>query len=687
MAQNYSINIAVSNRGGSSGGGAQKYGSAREMIAQARESQGLRDEHGAKGKIEKGSGPNSSIGKLEKSITLLTKEIKRLHDVMQKGEGPAHGGGGGPAMGGGGGGGGRGARGLGAGAVAQGFSSGMGSGISALGQSIGNITLMGIPGALISSLGYMWNQVSQVGHAAMSTRQQQLGTAGVAGMQAGRYSYYTGAEMGQLVKARRTESGVLGERTEERFKSSKEMMADARIAAISRKIRAPVDEFLRRKGYSGIDLTSAPGELEAKDPMGRVAGYARTYGLGADVIGKQLGLFDVGSGGKGDVAMNQTLWALAKGGSSTEIPKIMTAIADTMEESVKSGLDASNVGQNLARQVNMFKAVTPNGRADAAIAITKGSLDVQRQVAQGNWTGFDQFQMAQTAQGMITGKGADADEVRKRLVQSGALSSEAAKQLSEGKGISGDEIQFATQSFLANPANSGAVTKEYFKKNIGLFSGSGQTYTQNLAQFHKNAQAMLGIKDPTQSKIIFDSIMKEQAPDRLKALEARRTALDEEQRAATAPSGKLIIPHTGLNLSEVGVRAKRMMARTPEEIKREQETIAAEIEQTKKLMATGSGVSDEMAMKSLNTGGNRATQAQHMDIQKQNILLSGSADAMVNAVSKVEESSLRLATSVAALIAGPVETFGNGLSGMVDGINWAVKKMQGSMSSGAKGSR
>lgn len=685
MAQNYSINIAVSNRGGSSSGaGASKYSSAREMIAQAREAQGMRDEHGAKGKVEKGSGPNSSIGKLDKSINLLTKEIKRLHDVMHKGEGPASGGGtgGGGSGGGGGRGGGPGARG-----VAQGFSSGMGAGISALGQSIGNITFMGIPGALISSLGYMWNQVSQVGHAAAGLRQQQLGTAGVAGIQFGDYSYYTGAEMGQLVKARRTEAGMLGERTDERFKSSKEMMAEARIAAIARKVRAPVDDFLRREGYSEVDLSGVPAAVEAKDPMGRVGAYARTYGIGADTIGKQLGLFDVGSGGKGDVAMNQTLWALAKGGSSTEIPKIMTAIADTMEESVKSGLDASNVGQNLARQVNMFKAVTPNGRADAAIAITKGSLDVQRQVAQGSWTGFDQFQMAQTAQGMITGKGADADEIRKRLVQSGALSSEAAKQLSEGKGISGDEIQYATQSFLANPANSGEVTKAYFKKNIGLFSGSGQTYTQNLAQFHKNAQAMLGIKDPTQSKIIFDSIMKDQAPDRLKTLEARSKALDEESKAATAPSGKLIIPHTGLNLSEVGVRAKRMMARSPEEIKREQETIAAEIEQTKKLMATGSGVSDEMAMKSLDTGGNRATQAQQMDIQKQNILLSGSADAMVNAVSKVEESTLKLATSVAALIAGPVETFGSGLSGMVDGINWAVKKLHSTMGSGAKGSR
>lgn len=585
---------------------------------------------------EDGKAPDKNmaavLGKLDRSITVLNREISALRRTIEK-------------MGKGGGGeGGEGSRQQGfmrrmMGRVGLGGGGGRDAGGGAMGAMGSAIPFVG---AVLGALAFGFHQIMSIGRAAHAKRMEQAETWGVAGMQtSGRYTgVFNAASWGAYIRERRMAAGRMGVGNAAEYPVG---------GSHEHALRTHAPWGIRMAAVFGgaPEFARAAGMLDIFRPSGTTGATPTGETVLSNII---RGTF---RGGRGGAAVR---------GIGTEMPLLIREMTSAMEEAVRNGVNASDLASDMAAELVDIARSTPGGQIRSAMQIQQNLSGVQAAAARGQGGGVEHFQMMMTARNLLTANTPEGAEARRRLMESGMLTSAQAAKLERGEMLPPEEMMFAAQAL--NETQSGAVRAAFVRAQVGLLGGEG-TRSERLARFHRIAQTMFPSLSltPQQSTQLFDWATRRNAADKYNALITERTTLER-----------------GLSRGELTGTAAENARRRLEEIARElRTTLEVRDESGNLVLKTVQQIGEEMAeapeagtqqeMESmLETGeSGRASMAREGMLETQ--LFSEAATAAMAAMVDLEESLINLANALSGPVTQGINLMSTAITGMVDAAN------------------
>jgi len=252
---------------------------------------------------------------------------------------------------------------------------GSGGGLGAGGAGIGRIgASIPILGAAIAAIGFSVQKINQIGNAYIEKASQQLGNVGIGGFRRGE-GVYNAAQMGAGMKA-----------------------------------------YGMGAGQFATGATPNKTALQ----MGGV------FGLSAEETLRTAGQFK-----RAGANYQQAAYTGAGAGIQTELPMLLTGMADILTEAIRDGVNTSDMSKDLAKEVSALTMRTPGKSVEAALNIVRSFQGVQKGLAGGKMGTAQGLFAAKASQQMlmerITGKG--GKEYIKSLEDQGFISAKQAKAM------------------------------------------------------------------------------------------------------------------------------------------------------------------------------------------------------------------------------------------------------------------
>lgn len=279
-----------------------------------------------------------------------------------------------------------------------------------------------VVGAVLSAARYAWERVSEIGNAYIQTATQQLMTEGLAGFQRRGRGIYMAGEYGQGVHQR--------------------ILAGGR--------------FNGNASLSGAALR-----------------YGQVFGISAGEVGRMLGTFDIISGGRGNENFARAVAYARRGGIETELPILLNAIQDTLQEAVRAGVSDSSLATDMAQEIGMVMKTNPTSSVQAAIATQRNLQQVQTQVGRGRLSSLEEWEMYRATESYVNEQLADPQnsELIRAAVGSGILSQTQLENVRAGGGLPVEArdalVRFAAQRMPA------AVRRRFLANIMETYGGEG----------------------------------------------------------------------------------------------------------------------------------------------------------------------------------------------------------------------
>jgi len=457
MAKEYKIDIGVGVKEDRKG-----VSDLRERISQARE---IRKQAG------KGTGwgietsnfqLNKNIQKIVKSNEDLIRALKENTRTARRGDGGRRGG---PS--------------------GRGIDGASGVGISRIGAS----TIIPGLGLALGIAGFAIHQMMRVGKAHLAKAQEQIMTAGIAGTRTGMESYFSAAQAGEFVKARRMAAGT--------YKSPG---GDQRMTAL----------------------------------------YAKRFGLSGADVGKQLGIMDLMTGGYGGKNFARIIETAHQKGIQTEMPLMINMITDSLEQAVEAGVNASNLATDLAGEISRNAAYSPNASIRPIIAMTRNLMQLQQQVSRGQYSGVSNWRMFEAGREKVTkavlGRGGKTgDRIVQSLIAGGTITQREVEQIRKAGNISPIVMEYLTRSYLQKTPEEARTA--YMKDIVGTL-GKGKTGLQRRAMLANRARQFGITENVAETDYYYRVATGQKISDRF--TDVKRPAFDEgkwQQTTAFAAQG------------------------------------------------------------------------------------------------------------------------------------------------------
>lgn len=351
-----------------------------------------------------------------------------------------------------------------------------GAGISRMGSALP------VAGVALGVLGFATSQVLKMGRGYISEAQKQMHSSGMSGFKKrGAYSYFSPDELSAAQKARIMAAGSYdagkGEddwtvkKHPDRYTRYKNTSQYKRM--MSHKSADPdEDYFLKQKVKKQANkIIKIPGKTEYIPPKHLDIDYAKMFGTGGNELYEQLGLLDRMGGGKGGRSrFSKMIGAAQSGGIQSDMPVMMQMISNTMRESIKQGVNDSDLAVEMAKEVG--KTYRTSGQSvEHIISGMTARRGVQKAVSEGNISGsIESYYLWKSAM----------SEVEKMIAGKGdrKLWSKWAK---EGYVQPGENLDYQDKSFLAQkysvlgrPGQVNAAYEQFIKKFAGGGSKSSQ---------------------------------------------------------------------------------------------------------------------------------------------------------------------------------------------------------------------
>lgn len=188
-------------------------------------------------------------------------------------------------------------------------------------------------GAGIAALGFTIQKVNEIGNAYIEKTSQQIGNVGVGGFRFGQ-GVYRSAEMGAGMKAYGMATG--------RFETGR--------GSINR---------------TALNVGAIYG-LSAEEALGTAGKFKRA---GANYQG--------------------AVFQGAGMGIQSELPILLSGMASVFEEAIKNGVDTSNMGKDMAKNISALALATPGKSVDAALNIMKSYTGIKGGLERGQIGGLE----------------------------------------------------------------------------------------------------------------------------------------------------------------------------------------------------------------------------------------------------------------------------------------------------------
>jgi len=274
-------------------------------------------------------------------------------------------------------------------AIRAGGGIGKGSGVGGSGGS-GRVSMSaGLSGAVaggvgsamvLGMLGYTMHKISEIGNAYMDKTAEQSKSVGYGGFRYGQ-GMYGATEMGAGMKSYAMSTG--------RFQ------------------RGSVDSKL---GSTGAMQVGGAYGLSAEEAFGQAGTFARA--------GVQYG---------------KAAYTVAGGGIETQLPMLMQSMSTELEDAVKNGFDASEMGKNIAEDMTALTMATRNKDVRTADLISKSVSGMKTGGQKGQVSTPEELMAWQSAQKSMMSKMGDSGW-RAQQVAAGQMTEEEASRLAGIKG-------------------------------------------------------------------------------------------------------------------------------------------------------------------------------------------------------------------------------------------------------------
>jgi hypothetical protein len=298
-----------------------------------------------------------------------------------------------------------------------------------------------IAGAALAAGGFVMSQVMKIGHAYLAKISEQLGTAGIGGLQSKNLAgYYNAAQTGELSKSWRMSAGRYG----------------------------------------------------AGGRFGSALHYGRLYGIGTGEIGQQLGLMDRFGGNAGRKFSAITGMAGARG-IQTDLPVLLRGIASELEDAVRRGVNASELPITMGRSVsNMVGANKGMATTQSALEQYKSYMAGGKAVGEGNVEGIANTRMLMAGRSAVKQYMGMATNDKRRTAFNAAMKSAG---LSDAD-ISGAKLDYGnlnTLAMLLAEHNDPLLQENYEKWVLNTFGGKGKgNKLENLTSMRYGKQGIGG---------------------------------------------------------------------------------------------------------------------------------------------------------------------------------------------------
>jgi hypothetical protein len=309
--------------------------------------------------------------------------------------------------------------GLGGGGGRPGTTGGGGGGDSIGG--IGRALPLGL-GAALAGVGFAMSKIQQIGRSYMDLASQQIRSVGSGGF--------------------RTRAGIYG----------------------SAEMGAGMGAFARSSGrFARNRVTSGKG---AEAPLVSARGLGAAYGLAAEETFGMAGTFERAGG---DYMKTAAMGRAA--GIESEMPIFLQGISSTMEEAIKSGLDASDMAKTMGKNLAELTKLTPGKSVDAAMRAVASGRAAKEASARGQVAGFEGFYTREASKSLTMEKLQDPEQLKK-MYEAGDISAEQMKRLGKYKTYS--ELEKgeggAVSGFLRRMVTGSADESELRKRAFGELS-------------------------------------------------------------------------------------------------------------------------------------------------------------------------------------------------------------------------
>ncbi len=222
----------------------------------------------------------------------------------------------------------------------EGFS---GGGKGGGGSGIGSIGAAGIGiGALIAATGFAIQKITQIGHAYMDLAGQQLSSSAFGGFRTG-VGIYTGAER------------------------------SAGFSAYSRITGTFANEQDKSGNFKFQDLVK-------NDSLYAARRVGAGYGMSAEESYSLAGHFASAKGNLGVTAAQAV-----GGGMQSQLPQLLSALANTLQDAVTAGLDASEMAKNIGKETTALVMQTPRKNVDTVLSMIHSFQAVKEGVGRGRY--------------------------------------------------------------------------------------------------------------------------------------------------------------------------------------------------------------------------------------------------------------------------------------------------------------
>ena len=289
-----------------------------------------------------------------------------------------------------------------------------------------NIHIVGAAaGAIAASIRWGWERVVEVGTRHNQLALQQLMTEKLGGFQYSGLGVYSAAQMGEMTHAR--------------------VLAGGRFAR---------------------------GD-ESRRPGGLAATYGGLFGIGANEVGRLIGGMDIISGGRGESSFARSIAYARRGGIETELPLLLNAISETLQEAVRAGVSDSSLAEDMAQEVGMVMRVAPTSSVQSAIATQRNLMQLQNQVARGRLGSLEEWEMYRASQSFVEEqiRNPQNTEFISAALSSGILSQQQLDTVRAGGELPVEArdalIRFASQRMPA------AVRSSFLRNIVETYGGEG----------------------------------------------------------------------------------------------------------------------------------------------------------------------------------------------------------------------
>jgi hypothetical protein len=282
------------------------------------------------------------------------------------------------------------------------------SGITGMGASIP----LGI-GAAVAALGFTMGKINQIGTAYIEKVSEQLPGVGIAGFRTKGEGIYTANQLGAGMRAH--------------------AMATGRFADVE----APSETALRVGAIHG---------LSAEETL-RTAGQFKRAGANYE----------------------QAANVAAGTGIQSELPILLTSMADMMTEAVKEGVNTSDIANDMAKEIAALTMTTPGKSVEAALNMVKSFQGIQQGLTRGKVQGAQGLYTTEAAQTMLMRKitGQDLEGNVQKALSAGYISKEQATKMSR-------------EDYAKRLQDQGFISKEQADKMSKIGPGA------NFAELMKN---------------------------------------------------------------------------------------------------------------------------------------------------------------------------------------------------------